>query len=298
MSIAFTFLITGWWTSSHRLGLASVKTRYLNSVESPRVILVGGSSLHYGVDSEWLESELGVPVINMGLQGSIGMNYMLESVASHLREGDVVVFLGEPALYSTIPLQGQDKLAELISKNPSHIAYLKTSQWGQVVKSVPSAINENLKYLVVYGLLKSRGKKTIREATSKRGDYVGHQGRKSILKPRASGELSAPVVNEHSFSYLQQCESRFKKKGARLVVGFAPIAKSYAHSEMMELITESIPARLQMGKWQDGVYSDHAFFDTKHHLTYDSRRQNTARLAKGIAEKLNWNGLKNATPQR
>jgi hypothetical protein len=66
-----------------------------------RLILIGGSGVHHSFDSKLLEEKLGVPVINLGLDGPIGLNVLLPSVLPSVRQGDVVLFIPESTLLTS-----------------------------------------------------------------------------------------------------------------------------------------------------------------------------------------------------
>ncbi|MGK7932563.1 MAG: hypothetical protein AB4041_14170 [Microcystaceae cyanobacterium] len=60
-----------------------------------RIILVGGSGVHYSVNSQRLEEELGIPVFNFGLDGNLGFNVIFPTILSEIREGDIVLLIPE-----------------------------------------------------------------------------------------------------------------------------------------------------------------------------------------------------------
>ncbi|HUQ18329.1 MAG TPA: hypothetical protein VM099_01845 [Gemmatimonadaceae bacterium] len=71
------------------------KDRLIRNTPSPKIILVGGSNLAFGVDSKLLQDSLGLPVVNMGLYAKLGLRYMLAQVKPYVHAGDVVVVVPE-----------------------------------------------------------------------------------------------------------------------------------------------------------------------------------------------------------
>ena len=47
------------------------KLHVLSATISPKVVLVGGSNLAFGIDSELISKSLGMPVVNMGLHAGL-----------------------------------------------------------------------------------------------------------------------------------------------------------------------------------------------------------------------------------
>jgi hypothetical protein len=92
-SMAFLFL--GPVPYKHQLAMLIDKRVMLDAKSPPRVILVGGSNLMFGVDSAVLEEALGVTVVNMGVFGGLGLLAPIEVILPHVRKGDTVVLVPE-----------------------------------------------------------------------------------------------------------------------------------------------------------------------------------------------------------
>src|SRR6478672_545894 len=71
------------------------KDRLIRSTPSPKIILVGGSNLAFGIDSRMMEDSLHLNVVNMGLYAKLGLRYMLAQVKPYIRRGDVVIIVPE-----------------------------------------------------------------------------------------------------------------------------------------------------------------------------------------------------------
>ena len=71
------------------------KDRLIRTTPSPKIILVGGSNLAFGIDSRMMEDSLHVNVVNMGLYAKLGLRYMLAQVKPYIRRGDIVLIVPE-----------------------------------------------------------------------------------------------------------------------------------------------------------------------------------------------------------
>ncbi|HEY9711851.1 MAG TPA: hypothetical protein V6C72_00175 [Chroococcales cyanobacterium] len=71
------------------------KQKRLETITSPKLVLVGGSNLALGLDSSLLKRQLEIEPVNMGLTINCGLAFELEQVRDHLRQGDVVVISPE-----------------------------------------------------------------------------------------------------------------------------------------------------------------------------------------------------------
>ena len=63
----------------------------LCSVDEPKVIVVGGSSVAFGLDSELFEELYGMPSVSFGLYGSFGVKVMMDLSKANIRKGDIIV---------------------------------------------------------------------------------------------------------------------------------------------------------------------------------------------------------------
>ena len=65
-------------------------------VEAPhRLIITGGSGAHYTINSKLIEQELGMPVVNLGIDGPVGLDVILPSILEQVRPGDIVLLVPE-----------------------------------------------------------------------------------------------------------------------------------------------------------------------------------------------------------
>lgn len=102
LSLAAAWLTTSDQYTDSYYGVLRSMYRRLQDAEGKRIILIGGSSLAFGVNVSFLEAELdGYTVCPFGLYGTIGTKAMLELAKPYIREGDIVVLSPE---ISELPL--------------------------------------------------------------------------------------------------------------------------------------------------------------------------------------------------
>ena len=66
------------------------KTELLKNTPGPRIILVGGSNLCFGIDSKEIEKQTGYRVINAAIQGSYGMRFDISHIREYVKKGSFV----------------------------------------------------------------------------------------------------------------------------------------------------------------------------------------------------------------
>ncbi|MEM9088581.1 MAG: hypothetical protein AAGC93_07530 [Cyanobacteria bacterium P01_F01_bin.53] len=61
----------------------------------PKLIITGGSGAHYTINADLLTEELGMPVVNLGIDGPVGLDVILPSILEAVKPGDVVLLVPE-----------------------------------------------------------------------------------------------------------------------------------------------------------------------------------------------------------
>ena len=82
------------YNSSYIAGIKP-KLKKLEQIKTKKIVIIGGSSTSFGIDSDFIENKLKIPVVNMGLHGNLGAEFWLESVKGNLRKGDILILSSE-----------------------------------------------------------------------------------------------------------------------------------------------------------------------------------------------------------
>ena len=96
------------------VGALDEKFERLTSIDEDKIIVVGGSSVAFGLDSELMEKYTGMPVVNFGLYAALGTKVMLDLSRPGIKEGDIVTHMtfGRGEVLSVKPM-GADTLYEV-----------------------------------------------------------------------------------------------------------------------------------------------------------------------------------------
>ena len=77
------------------LGELTVKYERLRLMEGKKLVVVGGSSVAFGLDSAEMERLSGLRTVNFGLYATLGTHYMMDLTRGNLGEGDIVILSPE-----------------------------------------------------------------------------------------------------------------------------------------------------------------------------------------------------------
>ena len=67
------------------------KVERLESIEEPKIVLLGNSNVAFGFDSQLIEEAMGMPVVNMGLHGGNGSAFHEEMAKYNVTPGDIYI---------------------------------------------------------------------------------------------------------------------------------------------------------------------------------------------------------------
>lgn len=259
------------------------KYRLLHSTESPKIILVGGSNLAFSVDSEKIEKRFGLPVVNMGLHGDLGLRFMLNEAEPALGNGDIVLIFPEYELFYKIPLDGYSReLGSVIKFCPDCVSGISTP--GQIF-NVAAGFLQMAEGDILRSIKRPSKPEKIyfRQAFNGRGDLISHLKQADNLPPNnhvAQIQIISPnlAINELNSFYLFA-----SSVNARVYFIFPaiPINEYNAQSEKFRAFYDLLTSELEipiLGKPQDFIYPEEYFYDTVYHMNRLGRDARTKRI--------------------
>ena len=271
------------------------KDRLIRNTPSPKIILVGGSNLAFGIDSRMMQDSLGVGVVNMGLYAKLGLRYMLAQVKPYIRRGDVVVIVPEYDQFYGKFSEGDNTLnTALLYAPPDRIPDFIESY--SVVDVVLRPRVENARRSFLEGAADLFGKMDKyfppdtnpvynRHSFNQYGDVVSHLGKKSMnpdsifVKP-----LPPPSdFNKRTLDELNDIGDAARERGAHAYFMFPSyIDRSYtinvgAIDSVRQRITRATRVPI-LGTAKDFVFPSSWFFDTRFHLNELGRGPRTVKM--------------------
>lgn len=262
---------------------ATIQDKYdlLMATESPKIILVGGSNLAFGLDADMLSETTGYPVVNLGLHAGFQYLFISELAKANVGEGDIVL-LGyeynwpEAESFTTI---GTDLVMTGIDDRIDLYRFLPIKQWRAV-----------LGYLFTY----AAGKGTFEEAHglySREG--FSADGNQLIVErpgPFEPGEGFAITVPEEisaeSIAYLREFKDYVEQREASIYFIAAPYAEEgITNADRLRDVAALEEGQIGIPYISDPT--DYAFdhsllFDTKYHCNEKGEAKRTELLIEDL----------------
>ena len=115
----------------------------LNSIDEPKVIVVGGSNVAFGLRSDLMEQELGMPCVNFGLYGTIGTKAMLDLSKSNINKGDIVILATETTRQAMSMYFNPDAMLRALNGNNKMLSLIPRDNRLEMINELPGYISTN-----------------------------------------------------------------------------------------------------------------------------------------------------------
>lgn len=257
------------------------KQERLASLVSPKVIVIGGSNMTFGIDSELLEQVLCRPVVNMSIHAGLGVQFMVNEVKSHLGPRDVVIAGFELSSYNTSIMDNEVHVM-MVDLVPDAMQLLPWYRRPRIYLALAiMRCQAAWKYATGEwdGVVADRVYRA--SGFNERGDMVAH-----LDLPQRGAAQQQPVVHQSTFfghdmlPLMQELADSASAHGARVVITWPAIAASSRRPDIEKVISERMAEAgfPLLGDPISYVFPDTAFHDTHYHPRAYARQLRTRRL--------------------
>jgi hypothetical protein len=263
------------------------KMHLLDSVPSPRLILMSGSSVAFGVDGQLLSNELEIPVVNAALHFQLGSHFLMEQLKRTVRKGDIVLISMEYVMTSKGIQEEQLSVADFYPPAQQWIQYQSTNE-----RVVAYATHRLADFKLMMGELWSGTRRKpisiddttsvfFRKCFAKNGDLLGHLNNPSpgFNNP----EISDEIVYDKQIQDFNDFYDFATQKGVSVLFTFPTYAESGFEKNMpvIRKLEKQLRDNLKIpiiGNPENSVMDDSFFFDSVYHPNAKGRKIFTSRL--------------------
>lgn len=273
----------------------------LNDAQGNRIILIGGSSVPFGTDTQLLHDALNdngfsYTVCPMGLYAAVGTSAMLDLTKNELRSGDIVILTFEPTSETMSTYFGANAFWKCAESTPSLLTALSKDRLAAMVGAYPGYLQERW---------------TIHQS----GNYPKADGvyaRSSfdevcnLIYPREGNamtlgyDISEPIdlgsltIAEDFAVQVNDFIAAAEKKNAQVYLSFAPMNRS----AMVDTSEETVLAYFNqmhdtfhcriISNPNDSILDSGWFYDSNFHLNSSGAQLRTQRLSADLLAELGY----------
>lgn len=212
ISLVFGFIILSPRDNNHSLSSLIDKHRYLEEAKGNKMIIVGGSNVALGIDSNMLEDEFNYDVVNMGINAGLGLRFMLNDAKTFIEEDDVVVIAPEYSQF-VWALNGESLLNIMLKEVPSSIKSMDINHIGTLISTFPEFIRNRLA-ITMKGISDDKEQIYVRDAFDNNGDMISHLSEDSKEVKAGNGQMGE--VDLEAINCLNEFYSYAKDKGTKV----------------------------------------------------------------------------------
>jgi hypothetical protein len=262
--------LTTWWQGDYMYALID-KFDKLKTEKSPKIVLVGGSSLAFGMDSETLSKYYGKPVVNMGLHAGIGLRFFLEGIKPYIKKNDMIIIVPEYShFYNTYLGLGSDLIPTILNVYPQGFQHLTLQQLLIILSELPRYSLDNLydAYILGHAFQKHEHKIYARKSFNYYGDATAHWTEKSYINYSYEARKVRPI-NKKILTALEKYILFYQSQGVKVVILPPAIVNTEAMSMQGEI--EQVTVTLAKNKNRAYQYFHPQRYALPDSLGYDTR---------------------------
>jgi len=256
------------------------KHKHLKQHKAPRIILLGGSNLSFGINSKTIEDSLKIPVIDMGLHAGLGLKYICLDIIDNVGPGDIVALCPEYCHFfddeEKVFLGSEELIYVLFDVYPEGRKCIDLKQRLHLFRFLPKYVAEKIYYFPKYALKKTSQNEVpdesnivyLRNSFNEYGDVVAHY---DLENQNFIPNVYCNNLNKETFLFLNEFNERIKQKGGEILF-FYPAYNKKAYELNSSYITNAnnqLKSTLDiefMSPEIDGIMDDSCFFNTEYHL--------------------------------
>ena len=278
------------------VGALNEKYDRLTSIDGPKLVVVGGSSVAFGVDSAMIEKYTGMPVVNFGLYAALGTKLMLDLSRSAVGKGDVIVLSPELDPQTLSLYFSADQTFTALDDDYSMFAGIGEDNKLSMLGGLFRFATEKIALMLSGQVIDPEGVYNA-ENFDERGDltYVRESNVMDVYyDPNKLIKLSEEILDPEFIDYVNEYVAYCESRGATVLFAYCPmneraVEQPYkqsennirARQEFHDYLSSVLDCEV-IGNVEDAILDAAYFYDTNFHLNDAGRTLRTIALTKDI----------------
>ena len=269
--------------SQHRnsyVGYLNNKVNRLYGTEGEKIVVIGGSSVAFALDSELMQKELGKPVVNFGLYAALGTKLMLDLSRDAIKAGDVVILSPELDPQTLSLYFSTENTLNAVDDDLSLLLDIPSEHWLSLIGGSWRFAAEKLNYYIngepvpgdIYNSASFNEYGDIKSGLRENNTMNGYYDRNKIV------DLTPDIVDLEFIDYINEYVAYCESVGAKVYFNWCPINKASlskdtdtdkldAFSDYMKSVLDCEFLESSLSDMYYGPIIDRAYFyDSNFHL--------------------------------
>lgn len=265
-------------------------------IDSPKILVIGGSSTLFGIDSELIYKNLNYHVVNLGSFASLRLEYILYDAKKSIKNNDIVILPLEYGIYYN-DMFSEGRIIQIWQNDKEYFDKISFVEKIRLLYSIP--FNIEGKVLGIYMGMKEKQDIPLEyNSINKNGDSVNTLETKekvvNIKEPFDERIIYLDTkTKETIIDFLNYC----KEKNVKVFITYPSYyyKQKYFDGYNLEQINKinnfwQEQDVIILGQYTDFIYTDkNNFYDTEYHLNIKGREKRTEKLIELLKPYINNN---------
>lgn len=254
------------------------------SIDEPKIVLLGNSNLAFGIESEKIEEAFHMPVVNMGLHGGLGNVFHERMALLNVNAGDIYIICHSS--YADDDKISNLGLAWITIENHWNLwKILRSEDIIPMWEKYPVYLKRCFSLWVTGSGNKDAGGVYSRSAFNEYGDIEWEDN--GCEYDFSEYQSIVPDISDNVVERLNALNDYLNSKGATLLLAGYPIADTDCRSSDDEFITFGNKLKEKMNapvisNYIDYIYPCDYFFDAELHLNNIGKEVRTNQLIRDL----------------
>ena len=293
--IGFAFGLPAQYDQSFYGGM-KIKYDRLTSIKDRKIVIIGGSSVAFGIRSDLMEEEIGIPVVNFGLYANLGTKYMLDVAKDSIKKDDIVLIAPEQNSQALSNYFNGEAVWYTADGNFKVLKKVEFENYGDLAKSFLTFVSGKFGYNQAGTKPRPEGVYNV-DAFNEYGD-ISYERPYNVMP--AGYDVTMPIsfnkqtISNDFIEYLNSYAEELQGKGAQVYYSFCPMNADALEdgtteenvAEYYDCLKDSLKFKI-LGNPISRILDNEWFYDSNFHLNTNGAQYYTRRVILDLKVELN-----------
>lgn len=264
----------------------------LQSIQSNKIVIVGGSNVNFGIDSDIMEVSLGIPVVNMGLHAGLNTFNIINPIRPYLKNGDVLVISREfnEKLYgASVEVSNYFEFMPLLAKWEVY------KNFDAISPILKCHVQNSQKNILDFDFTpQNTFKQSVYSTKAFKNDNVykniiDFEMPKSVYNKFKLKKLNPPN-NPEIFQYYQDLKKDLNDRGVKVYFSMPAIVKNYFSTEEITTYYKTLSHKtgIELLSQNTFEFPIEKLSNSMYHLNANGRKERSLKVSNDLAKILNF----------
>lgn len=269
--------------------LADKYARLRGFEDENKIVVIGGSSVAFGIDSQMMEQYTGYPTVNFGLYGPLGTAIMMDLTRGHIHEGDIVILAPETDHQTMSLYFNGEGMWECCDSDFTMLFKVRARDWPEMLGSFWTYAEKKYQFYRYSSKAKPDGVYG-HDAFDEYGD-IKYVRTAPVMEGWVDEEvpidLDVSIIDQDYIDYVNDYIAYCEKQGATVYFSWPPMNALAVQQDLAGILEYATFVRENfncplISNITEYITAPGFFYDTNYHLTDRGVVLHTARLIQDL----------------